>query len=318
MPALLTRPNFCSWFDFSETGQIGDTIAGITAPIIGLISIYLLVRTLNEQLAFNKLQADLQKDEQFRSTLFQLMKDQREIADSLSVSYHSLEKNPTKVANVTLEGYKFFKAARNELSAIFLSMESTYVCEYDPDIVSQWMENTYNSLYAGIFLPKEMEEENKKNINAVKEKALSAYTIDKYGITKEQHQAYQQMHRDEKMKFVYNLFFSKHENCGVYFRHLYHILDFIDRTKEQELSTLSADDLTKRNEIETRFYNYAQFVQAQMSSLELLLLYYNIFTFPKTMELVIKYNIVENLTLKSLIKPWHYCNGKIKVKTLPA
>ena len=61
-PSILTLP----WRDkvlglntnFKSTGQIGDTIGGITAPIIGLISIWLLYRTFREQREFNKKQVE--------------------------------------------------------------------------------------------------------------------------------------------------------------------------------------------------------------------------------------------------------------------
>ena len=43
---------------FICTGQIGDTIGGITAPIIGLISIWLLYITFREQRRFNKKQVE--------------------------------------------------------------------------------------------------------------------------------------------------------------------------------------------------------------------------------------------------------------------
>lgn len=52
-PVLLTRDSFWGIFDFTETGQIGDTIGGITAPIVGLVSIILLYITLKEQQDFN-------------------------------------------------------------------------------------------------------------------------------------------------------------------------------------------------------------------------------------------------------------------------
>ena len=45
MPFLLTR-NGLECLDFRETGQIGDTIGGITAPFIGLINVILLCYTL--------------------------------------------------------------------------------------------------------------------------------------------------------------------------------------------------------------------------------------------------------------------------------
>lgn len=55
-PFLLTRPAICENLCFTETGQIGDTIGGITSPIIGVCSIILLFLTLRAQLNFNKSQ----------------------------------------------------------------------------------------------------------------------------------------------------------------------------------------------------------------------------------------------------------------------
>ena len=52
-PVLLTQDSFLGIFDFTETGQIGDTIGGITAPIVGLVSIILLFITFKEQRDFN-------------------------------------------------------------------------------------------------------------------------------------------------------------------------------------------------------------------------------------------------------------------------
>lgn len=52
-PVLLIRNSCCEIFDFTETGQIGDTIGGITAPIVGLVSIMLLYMTLKEQQKYN-------------------------------------------------------------------------------------------------------------------------------------------------------------------------------------------------------------------------------------------------------------------------
>lgn len=47
-------PFGCLNTDFTNTGQIGDTIGGITAPIIGLVSIVLLYITFREQRRFNE------------------------------------------------------------------------------------------------------------------------------------------------------------------------------------------------------------------------------------------------------------------------
>lgn len=54
-PWLFTHPVPFGWesLDFTQTGSIGDTIGGITAPIVGLVSILLLWWTLRSQLEFN-------------------------------------------------------------------------------------------------------------------------------------------------------------------------------------------------------------------------------------------------------------------------
>jgi hypothetical protein len=57
-PILLTKTNFCL-VDFggseNNTGIIGDTIGGITSPVVGLISILLLYFALIKQIESNKL-----------------------------------------------------------------------------------------------------------------------------------------------------------------------------------------------------------------------------------------------------------------------
>ncbi len=51
-PFLFARSGLAC-FNFLGTGPIGDTIGGITAPFIGILSILLLYNTLKAQQAFN-------------------------------------------------------------------------------------------------------------------------------------------------------------------------------------------------------------------------------------------------------------------------
>ena len=53
MPFLLTRKSF-GLFDFTKTGSIGDTIGGITAPIIGIFGALLVYRSLMAQVRANR------------------------------------------------------------------------------------------------------------------------------------------------------------------------------------------------------------------------------------------------------------------------
>jgi len=48
-PYLFTRYGDASWPNFTDTGEIGDTIGGLTAPVIGLLNAILLYLTLRRQ-----------------------------------------------------------------------------------------------------------------------------------------------------------------------------------------------------------------------------------------------------------------------------
>ena len=56
-PWAFTRPCFCPDLNFLNTGEIGDTIGGITSPFVGMLSVILLWLTFREQRNFNKMQA---------------------------------------------------------------------------------------------------------------------------------------------------------------------------------------------------------------------------------------------------------------------
>jgi hypothetical protein len=53
---IFTRHSFIKSFDFSKTGQIGDTIGGITAPIINLIGAILVYLSFKAQVRANRIQ----------------------------------------------------------------------------------------------------------------------------------------------------------------------------------------------------------------------------------------------------------------------
>lgn len=55
MPFLLTIHYFHDRFNFSETGQIGDTIGGITAPFMNLVGAFLVFYALQAQVKANEL-----------------------------------------------------------------------------------------------------------------------------------------------------------------------------------------------------------------------------------------------------------------------
>jgi len=57
-PFLLKADDFHARFNFSETGQIGDTVGGITAPFMNLIGAFLVFFALQAQVKANELIQD--------------------------------------------------------------------------------------------------------------------------------------------------------------------------------------------------------------------------------------------------------------------
>ena len=303
-PYLLTRP-FCDEVSFVDTGQIGDTIGGTTAPIVGIVSIFLLAYTLIEQLKFNAKQVDLQRQEQFKTTFFELLKEQRDIKNSLFTKYEGVDmKNPTKIQKIPVKGLEFFRMGSFVLKNLFDSMEYGHYChtydskEIDAQLVGL---DTYSEDYY---------EDDQGNLHSfdfekIKTQSKFCFLNDKYKITNEEFEAYKHLNVEQKIEFVYRRFFYVHEECGNYFRHLYRILRFVSKSEEEELNDV--ENYVVRQQISKRYFELVQFVQAQMSTRELLMVFYNSFSFPKLRDLLIKYNLLENLTIENLVDKRHNC-----------
>lgn len=93
LPPLFIQGSFAEFYDFSSSGQIGDTIGGITAPIIGsitIILIYMAYRTQREELSKTKEELSLLRFEGlFYDSLKQFADEKGEIAIKLQEYQHS-------------------------------------------------------------------------------------------------------------------------------------------------------------------------------------------------------------------------------------
>lgn len=110
-----------------------------------------------------------------------------------------------------------------------------------------------------------------------------------------------------------NLFNKYHTQLGHYFRNLYHLLKFLYEYESEEFvhtvtqtsNIVITEGLKKTIEVKTRkkYKIYAEFIQAQMSSSELFLLFYNAVFFSKMKEFVYHYDLIENLAQEDLLNP---------------
>ncbi len=64
---FFTRPAYFDAWDFSNTGQIGGTIGGITSPIINLIGALLVYFSFQQQLRANQIQINALDEEKERN-----------------------------------------------------------------------------------------------------------------------------------------------------------------------------------------------------------------------------------------------------------
>jgi len=103
--------------DFSKTGQIGETIGGITAPFIGVLSIILLYMTLyeqrkinKEQIKFNQRQIDFNKE--------QIKKEQENRDFSVLFNQLNMVDNAinVKINNITYNGVDALMQFKKEYS----------------------------------------------------------------------------------------------------------------------------------------------------------------------------------------------------------
>lgn len=305
-PFILTRSGF-ETMSFLNTGQIGDTIGGISSPIVGIVSIILLAYTLIEQLDFNRKQVLLQRQEQFKTTFFQLLQEQREITNSLYSSYEVVKLNePTFTQKIAVKGQQFFRMGTFVLRNLFESMEYGCYCHsYNPEEIEQLIIKYESESDYDNYLENEQDNLHSFSLSSIKKESCFCFLNDKYKITSEEFESYKRMDIKQKIDFVYRRFFNVHEECGYYFRHLYRILYFVKRSEDEELN--GVEDFAVRQQISKRYFELVQFVQAQMSTKELLMVFYNSFSFPKLRDLLIKYNILENLTVENLIDFSHNC-----------
>lgn len=68
-PLILTLPAYWSKLDFSTTSSIGDTIGGITSPIVGVLGSILIFYALIEQVRANKLLQNQIKEQSIKESL---------------------------------------------------------------------------------------------------------------------------------------------------------------------------------------------------------------------------------------------------------
>lgn len=155
---IFTRPALFDVWDFSDKGQIGDTIGGITAPIINLTGAFLVYISFQAQVNANKIQTDAlnnEKLERNRENSFdkqynQLLTIKSSLTDLEFVVKVNGTTNPD--GSITQPVYHVFKGV-NAIQESLLRLEAQKK-ENSPFIEKYTMEryNTYGTFLSFQFI----------------------------------------------------------------------------------------------------------------------------------------------------------------------
>lgn len=292
---------FAGWLlvDYLETdtvkrGAFGDKFGFINSLFSGIALAGIVYSILLQQKELNLQRQELSdtreefKDQNFQTTFFNLLKTQQQIANELSAVIWNL-KSYDQYTNREINGRKFFNVSKIELLRIEKSLKSAKYLNFE-----EW--NEEDSYHHG--------PTNDWEADDLTTSRKLAYTFKYYDISKENWEHSKTLKPIEFAKFVYGVFFNKfHFVVGHYFRHIYHILLFLEQSEIEKIS--SKINNIEKEKIKDEFNQFANFVQAQMSTPELFLLFYNSLSFPKLQKLLIKYNLLENLPTEDLLNIEH-------------
>jgi len=275
------RANFGDKFGF-----INSLFSGLALAVI-IYSIHLQQTELSlQRKELTDTRAEF-RDQNFQTTFFNLLKTQQQIPNDIHVIISDL-KTYDSYENRSVKGREFFVNSKIELKRISKAIKHPTYLSYE-----DWTE--YDEQYRG---PSNDFEEQE----LFKTRKIS-YTNKYYGITKVQWKYAQTLQPHEFGGYCFQLFFSRFQYAiGHYFRHLHHILLFLEECEKTKMEKQSEP---QKEEVKKEFQRYADFVQAQMATPELFLLFYNLLFFNKLKKEIIKYNILENLYIEDLLDPKH-------------
>jgi len=286
IPVLITLPAIFHFWDFSQTGQIGDTIGGITAPFIALVGALLTFLAFWIQVKANKVQTkqfkaqDISnKKERFETKFYDMIKLHRENVSELNIQGVAL-------------GRDCFVEMFNELRFCYCHLAKLKDSNFHARKLSK--EQLYNIAYLTFFFGIGFRENiaYKELMSKFNEFFIFNYndTLSKIQSNWVKNQPITIAHEIEGKKCTLAIKYIPFDGhaaiLGHYFRHLFQTAKFI----------IDQDD-----EIVPDKYEYIKTLRAQLSTHEQLLLYYNSLSILgepwNDNKLLSDYRIVKNILL---------------------
>lgn len=276
--------------DWQTSGTFGDTFGAVNAIFSGLAFLGIIYTILlqRSELVLQRNELELTRNE-----LEGQKKEFEKQNETLSLQHETLIHQ--QFENTFFNLLSMFNELRNNME--YRQNHTSTIKGIPYFIMSKsFLKNAYDSIHRDI-------EQNKHHTDRLQKK-YNIYDVNTLSdIDVMPRAAYVYMSNQE------------HINLENYFRSLYSILNYIWLKELEELAVNSTvnrnDKLAKKlidENIHRKYKQYTQFIQAQMSSSELVLLFYNALFFPKMKRFLYHYDLIENLSTEDLLDPVHDIN----------
>jgi hypothetical protein len=293
LPSLITSKCWFG-FDFSDTGQIGDTIGGIISPFIAIAAAALTFFAFWVQFKANEQQRNDIALERFENKFYELLRIHRQNVEEMKIGtlekrevfkelYYELSNCIIFVNNV----FDVLKRDNQSQSYMNFDSEKKINIAYQMFFYGNEFNNIFNILDSYKEIPKSEVHLIFNKINSVIKENNSHWEVGGFSLKENKKTNIPPF----PLVSYYKPYLGQGQLLGHYFRHLYQTVNFIDK---DSVNNLSSEDK----------YKYVKILRAQLSDYEQLLFYYNALSdlgspwFVNGKEsLIIKYRLIKNLPL---------------------
>lgn len=261
---LIFTCNDISWISFKETGTIGDTIGGITAPFIGFGGSILVYLALKAQIdANNAIQKQFEEQKKidyrqnFENIFFNMLTIHHDIIKNIDYNLKDL----IKVMS-TLHKY----SSKNHIKEIYsiVDIDKPFVSR---DVFKATLNILKRLIEEDLVIEHQLNRPNENDIlmNAY-DYSLQNKLKDFENIFSKSKITFLNISEETRFQSIYDfIYFKLSTDFGHYFRNVYRIIKMVD---EKKFSEDPIEDFKIK-------YSYTSIVRAQLSDDEILWLFFN-------------------------------------------
>lgn len=258
--------HFENGFNFTETGQIGDTIGGIMNPFIAISGVFITFLAFYIQFKANKLQSNLFRLEldynKFENQFYEMLKLHKDNVNEIQIDEIKLfvqgdhEKENIKIDRVEkiINGRKSFDFLKNEFEIIYQVAKVNFP-DKEPKI---WINEAYGVFFIGLNNADLPKHNFFKDLREIKE----MHSKNKYTNLPQTLKKILNIEVQLKDNLRFELFEGHSSELAHYYRHLFQTVKFVVNQKD-----ILLDYSEKRK--------YLRILRAQLSNHEQVMLFYN-------------------------------------------